>query len=587
MLEYGLRIQSAKAHVFELSLVIPAPEQTQRVSLPVWIPGSYLVREFSKHLSGLQAWQDGRARKIRQLDKCSWEIACDSNAGALELNWQVYAFDTSVRTAFLDQRRGFLNGTSAFLRVHGREDETVRLSVAKPHEPELHDWSVACALPCTKGDSQGFGTYKAANYDELVDSPIELGTFWRGRFRAAGVVHEFVVAGAPATFDGKRLLADTQRICEAEIAFWHGKNGKPPFKRYVFMLNAMSDAYGGLEHRASTALVCQRGDLPRKGEPAGEKLRSGYQTLLGLISHEYFHAWNVKRLRPAAFERYDYTQENYTELLWFFEGFTSYYDDLMLRRADLVDDQQYLALLAKNINAVQAMPGRLKQTVAQASFDAWIKYYRVDENTPNATVSYYTKGALVALCLDLTLRAQGKGSLDDVMRLLWQKHGGPVSEADIASAFKSISGRSYARELRAWVHSTADLPAEKLLRSAGVEMKHATATVEQQLGLKVAESASGVVVKTVLNESAAQRAGIAAGDELIAVNGWRLKTLKDWCLYVPTETSAELTLARDAMLLTVTLEMAHSPVARTARLTRLPEAKLKQQAVALRNWPRK
>ncbi len=232
-----------------------------------------------------------------------------------------------------------------------------------------------------------------SDYDELVDCPVEMGAFWSAHFTACGVAHRFVVAGAAPSFDGKRLLADTQQICETAIRFWHGK-GKPPIKNYLFMLNAVHDGYGGLEHRNSTALICARRDLPRTTAPA---VGEGYTTLLGLISHEYFHTWNVKRLRPAEFARYDYTQENYTELLWFFEGFTSYYDDLLLRRAGLIDDATYLKLLAKATNQVLQTPGRSVQTVAQASFDAWVKYYRQDENTPNATVSYYTKGALVAL----------------------------------------------------------------------------------------------------------------------------------------------------------------------------------------------
>ena len=206
------------------------------------------------------------------------------------------------------------------------------------------------------------------------------------------------------------------------------------------MLNVVDDNYGGLEHRASTALICGRRDLPRLGET---RTPEGYTTLLGLICHEYFHTWNVKRLRPAELARYDYTQENYTELLWFFEGFTSYYDDLLLRRADLIDDAAYLRLLNKALNQVLQAPGRLVQSVAEASFDAWVKYYRQDENTANATISYYTKGSLVALCFDLTLRAQGQ-SLDQALRAVWQRcSGGPMSEADFAQVLNEVSGRAW------------------------------------------------------------------------------------------------------------------------------------------------
>ncbi len=260
-------------------------------------------------------------------------------------------------------------------------------------------------------DRQGFGTYlAAANYDELADSPVEMGDFWSANFDVCGVPHRFVVSGATASFDGDKLIADTRAICETEMRFWHGdkigKRGGPaaPFDRYVFMLNAVDDGYGGLEHRHSTALICTRRDLPQIG---ARKQPDGYTTLLGLISHEYFHTWNVKRMRPAEFSRYDYARENYTRLLWLFEGFTSYYDDLLLRRADRIDDAAYLKLLNKTVNQVLQTPGRQVQSVADASFDAWVKYYRQDEQTANTTVSYYTKGALVALCFDLTL-AQGR-----------------------------------------------------------------------------------------------------------------------------------------------------------------------------------
>ena len=297
MISYRVEIADVHAHQFRVTLTVPQPAAQQRLSLPAWIPGSYLVREFARHLSQLQARQGSRELALQQLDKATWLAPCDGR-GALTVSYLVYAFDTSVRTAFLDAQRGFFNGTSTFLRVEGRE--------AEPHVLELRGlpagWRVGTALPAVKVDARGQGRYEAADYDELVDHPVELGDFWRGEFKAAGVPHEFIVAGALPDFDGERLLADARRICEAEIAFWHGRR-KPHFKRYVFMLNAVDDGYGGLEHRASTALIASRRDLPqRSGGKAGE-LSDGYVTLIGLISHEYFHTWNVKRLRPAEFAR--------------------------------------------------------------------------------------------------------------------------------------------------------------------------------------------------------------------------------------------------------------------------------------------
>jgi len=513
MITYQIAIDDLHAHSFQVTLTIPAPLAEQRFSLPVWIPGSYLVREFARHLSGLQARQGGKAVALQQLDKASWDVRCKAGA-ALTLSYRIYAFDTSVRAAFLDAQRGFFNGTSLCLRAEGFEDQPHRLVLdALPQ-----GWQVATSLPALKVNAAGRGTYVAADYDELVDHPVEMGTFWRGRFTARGVAHEFVVAGALPDFDGERLLADTRRLCEAQIDFWHGPKGKPPMAHYVFLLNAVDDGHGGLEHRASTALIAPRRNLPQRGKA---ETSEGYVSLLGLISHEYFHTWNVKRLRPAEFARYDYTRENYTGLLWFFEGFTSYYDDLFLRRTGLIDDERYLRLVAKTASGVLAAPGRQVQSVAQASFDAWVKYYRADENTPNATISYYTKGALVALALDLSLRAGGQGTLDDVMRQLWATSaGGPITEAQIAAALQSVGGRSFARELASWVHGTGDLPLRDLLAAAGVAWQHQAATLAQRLGVRVNESAlTGVKVSHVLSGGAAQACGLSAGDELLALDG--------------------------------------------------------------------
>lgn len=541
------RIEAADPHarLFTVTLTVAHPQEQQELSLPVWIPGSYLVREFSKNLQRLSA-QQGRRVPLLQLDKHRWRATCRTDR-PLVLTYEVCAYDSSVRTAWLDASRGFFNGTSVCLRVHGQEDAPHALEVAST--AATAHWSVATGLTPQSIDKRGFGVYAASHYDELVDCPVEMGTFWSGQFTACGVAHRFVVAGAAPSFDGKRLLADTQKICETAIRFWHGK-GKPPIKNYLFMLNAVHDGYGGLEHRNSTALICGRRDLPRTGEA---RASDGYTTLLGLISHEYFHTWNVKRLRPAEFSRYDYSQENYTELLWFFEGFTSYYDDLLLRRAGLIDDATYLKLLAKATNQVLQTPGRSVQTVAQASFDAWVKYYRQDENTPNATVSYYTKGSLVALCLDLTLRREGKTTLDDVMRALWKRcAGGPMTEADLRAELASLAGRSFDNELDQWVHSTAELPLAELLAAHGVALKPEQPQLAQRLGLRVTENHS-VQLKTVLRGGPAEKAGMAAGDEWLGLQvqgqGWRIARLEDVAFYAGAATQVTAVVARDGRLL--------------------------------------
>ncbi len=572
MITYRIELHDLHAHQFRVTLTVPAPAASQRLSLPVWIPGSYMVREFARHLSRLEAQQGNQAVALTQLDKTTWQAACKGRA-ALTLSYLVYAFDTSVRAAFLDASRGFFNGTSLCLRVEGRE--------AEPHAITLGElprgWQVATSMP-----AHAKGGYVAADYDESVDHPFEVGAFWCGAFEAHGVPHRFVVAGAWPGFDGERLIDDAKKICETQIGFWHGdKKPKPPFERYVFMLNAVDDGYGGLEHRASTALIAKRRDLPQQGVGV---MTEGYTTLLGLVSHEYFHAWNVKRLKPAELACIDYTRENHTPLLWFFEGFTSYYDDLLLLRAGLIDGPRYLRLIAKTINTVATTPGREVQSVAQASFDAWTKYYRSDENTPNATVSYYAKGSLVALALDLTLRAEGKATLDDVMRLLWQRsRGGPIDDSDIANALKRIGGRSYAQEIAAWVQGTDELPLAALLEAAGVAMTAEKAGYAAALGLRVLEGASSVQVKQVLAGSVAMRAGVSAGDELLAIDGWRIRRLDEAQQWLQPGRDFELLLVRDQRLLRVTLQPGHAAAAAPVVLTPADKPRARE-ATLRRAW---
>ncbi len=575
---YQVRLLDLHAHLFRVTLSVAEPAALQRLSLPVWIPGSYLVREFSKNLQRLRAHQGSREVALTQLDKCSWQAECDSRKPLL-LSYEVYAFDNSVRTAWLDASRGFFNGSSLFLQVQGQEQAPHRLELLA--DKSASDWQVATGLAPDKIKKNGFGSYLAANYDELVDCPVEMGRFWSGSFVACGVKHRFVVSGAPPGFDSARLLADTQKICEAEIRFWHGvkagarSGSKAPHQNYLFMLNAVGDGYGGLEHRNSTALICTRKDLPRLPNPALEASASrsgqagaacrpdGYVTLLGLISHEYFHTWNVKRLRPAEFATYDYGRENYTQLLWFFEGFTSYYDDLLLRRAGLIDDKTYLKLLGKTINQVQQTPGREVQSVAQASFDAWTRYYRQDENTPNATVSYYTKGALVALCLDLSLRQLGRTTLDAVMTALWQRcQGAAMTEDDLLRVLADLSGRSFDAELARWVHGTTDLPLKKLLEGQGISVHEEPAPLAQRLGLRVSEG-TGIQIKGVLRGCAAEQAGFAAGDEWLGIevgpaksaSQWRLTALDDLLLYAGTASKIGALVARDKHIYQLSLTL--------------------------------
>ncbi|WP_179403156.1 M61 family metallopeptidase [Burkholderia guangdongensis] len=531
-IRYSIVPKDPAAHLFEVTVTVADPDPAgQRFSLPVWIPGSYLVREFARNIVTLAAFNEaGRKVRIEKTDKHTWQAA--PTKGELTLRYDVYGWDLSVRSAYLDDGGGFFNGTAVFLSVAGREDARCDVDIAKPAGDAFRRWRVATALPEARGTKRyAFGAYRASNYDELVDHPVTFGEFELATFDAHGVQHDVAIAGRVARLDMERLCADLKRVCEAQIALFEPKSKQAPMARYVFMTQAVSDGYGGLEHRASTALICNRTDLPVKGRPDTSE---GYRTYLGLCSHEYFHTWNVKRIKPAAFAPYDLTKENYTSLLWLFEGFTSYYDDLMLVRSGLMSQDEYFAALGRTVGGVLRGSGRLKQSVAESSFDAWIKYYRQDENAANAIVSYYTKGSLVALAFDLAIRGQTRNrkSLDDVMRLLWQRFGRDfyrgnaigVGEGEVEQLIEEATGVALGRLFDDAVRGTRDLPLAELLEPFGV-------TLAPDLGAKGAQPKPSIgarlrggadcTLAAVYEGGAAHRAGLSAGDTLIALDGLR------------------------------------------------------------------
>lgn len=529
VIRYTIVPKDPVGHLFAVSLGVDRPSRTgQQFTLPAWIPGSYMIREFARNIVRIRAECKGAKVALKKIDKHTWQAApCD---GPLTLHYEVYAWDLSVRAAHLDQTHGFFNGTSVFLRVLGQEHVSHTVDICRPEGEAYRDWRVATALPELKAKRYGFGTYIAADYDELIDHPVEMGAFALATFKAHGVPHDIVITGRVPNLDLPRLTTDLKKICETQIALFEPKSKRAPIQRYVFMTLAVGDGYGGLEHRASTALICSRADLPVIGQ---EKMSDGYRTYLGLCSHEYFHTWNVKRIKPAAFAPYDLQVENYTSLLWLFEGFTSYYDDLMLVRAGVIDETAYFKLLAKTVNSVLRGSGRSKQSVAESSFDAWVKYYRQDENAPNAIVSYYTKGSLVGLALDLHIRAQSKGrkSLDDVMRALWQRYGRDfyrngggrgVAEAEVEAFFDEVTGLSLKRTLRKFVHGTDDLPLPPLLSKIGVTWTNPRENAKPSLGVRTTKDGNDCKLANVYEGGVAHAAGLSAGDVLMAIDGLRV-----------------------------------------------------------------
>jgi predicted metalloprotease with PDZ domain len=529
-ISYTIAAKDPATHMFQVTMTIEAPAaEGQVLVLPAWIPGSYMIREFSRNIVQIRAEASGQPVELSKLDKHSWQAApCK---GKLTVHYEVYAWDLSVRAAHLDQTHGFFNGTSVFLRAVGQEGDPHVVDIQRPAHEAAAKWRVATALKELKARRYGFGTYVAQDYDELIDSPVEMGTFEMASFKALGVQHDVVFTGRVPNLDIARVCADLKQICETQIAFFEPRTKKAPMDRYVFMTMVVGDGYGGLEHRASTALFCSRADLPTTAQK-GKEPSEGYMKFLGLCSHEYFHTWNVKRIKPAVFAPYDYQAENYTPLLWLFEGFTSYYDDLMLVRAGQLSEEGYFKMLGKTVGAVLRGSGRTKQSVADSSFDAWGKYYRQDENSANAIVSYYAKGSLIGLALDLTIRAKtnGKRSLDDIMRALWQKFGRDfyngkprgVTPEDVEALFDNVAGFKLKTFFDKYIRGTEDVPLAKLLPQFGVSYKDERKSSKPGLDVNIGREGADCKLSAVHDGGAAQKAGLSANDLLVAIDGLRV-----------------------------------------------------------------
>jgi predicted metalloprotease with PDZ domain len=534
--EYHVSLEQANANLFNVTCKISDPkERTLNLSLPAWIPGSYLIRDFAKNIVHINATENSIDVPLTKIDKDSWSIKTTKNP--IEVNYQIYARDQSVRAAYLDQYRGFFNGTSLFLKVKELENDNHDVIINKPKWlSRSNDWRVATAMQAKRIKADGFGTYTSPSYDSLIEHPFEIGDFKKTTFKVKNVPHEIVVTGLD-NVDLERLRRDIKKIVETQSDFWEDL----PIDRYTFLVNAVTDGYGGLEHTHSTALICSTKDLPTKMTPRSE-YADDYVTFLGLCSHEYFHLWNVKRLKPKALSPYDLSKENYTELLWAFEGITSYYDDLFLVRAGLITKERYFSLLAKTVTTVERNKGRKKQTLSESSFYAWTKFYKQDENAINAISSYYTKGSLAALCLDLTIRKQTKNkkSLDDVMRDLWEKYGATgvgVPENGVEKIAAQIAGANLNKFFNNAIRSTNELPLKALLKTVhlnlvfrrsknaddrgGYESDSPIKSSEKRhdIGIICKSTGQGMVVKQVIEGGAAQCAGINPADIVIAIDG--------------------------------------------------------------------
>ncbi|WP_436899214.1 M61 family metallopeptidase [Acinetobacter gyllenbergii] len=508
MLHYQIEFDDYRQHLIHVTLRFLA-NPNQELWLPTWIPGSYLIREFSKHIESVKASDEaGRLLSIKKTEKNCWRLF-NTDHELITVEYDVYAYDLSVRGAYVDQTRLYVNPACVCLGLKDQEQAPCEVEIFLPDE--LKHFKIATGLP-NKSLVKGRFTLKSDNYDQLIDSPFELAEQSRFSFEANGIPHEFVISGKHTT-NLSRLEADIQKICQTEINMF----GSAPFQNYTFMTMATGNSYGGLEHCNSTSLITPRDDLPKADE--AEEPSKDYQRFLGLCSHEYFHSWLVKFIRPENFANYDLHQEAYTSLLWIFEGFTSYYDDLILLRSGVISQKSYLDLLKAQIDRYLQNPGRFVQSVAESSFDAWIKFYRQDENSNNAGTSYYNKGSLVALCLDLGLRLRGS-NLDALMRRLYEntQNGIQVNDRTIFELCHELTGDNWIEQINHLINTTDELPLDQLFPEFGLSynLKNDKAL---PFGLKVVDKAEGVVVQQVRRESAAALAGLSANDVIIAIDG--------------------------------------------------------------------
>lgn len=494
--------------------------------LPSWIPGSYLLREFARHIVAITASDDGAPVDLEQTAKGSW--VARGCKGPLTVNATIHAFDLSVRGAWFDRERAFFNGTALFLLPAGKEEEAVELVLEQPQGEFADGWRVATAMAAVERDAQGFGRYHAANYDELIDHPFEIGHHAVVSFEAAGVPHRFVVTGR-IDADLDRLATDLTQLCAEQIEFF----GRPaPFDNYTFLGLAVGNGYGGLEHRASTSLIFRRADLPKVGDTGVSR---EYQRLLGLCSHEYFHSWHVKLSKPAAFAPYRLDRRNHTQLLWVFEGITSYYQELFLLRAGLLGTDAFLRRIGETLTRVYRVPGRFRQSLADSSFNAWDRLYKPEPDSINSGVSYYSKGAQVALALDLLLRRDTDVSLDDVVIALWKRFGATgigLPEDGFEQLVADIAGQAFEGFFDQAIRGTDDPDLETLLAAAGVRLQFrardsasdagGTASTQANppasLGAAWEKHGAGLRLLAVYDDQPAQAAGLAPGDIIVALD---------------------------------------------------------------------
>ncbi len=514
LMYYQVAMGEPESHLFEVQMQISIEQLISQgfnagvldLKMPVWTPGSYLVREYARHLQELQVFdRDEQLVSACKVAKNHWQILIQ-NVNEITIKYRIFASELTVRTNHLDGTHGYFNGAALFLYIPDYESHPISVEIVPPP-----DWKVTTVLPKLP---ESENTFIAENFDVLVDSPFEMGQHQTYSFEADGKSHEIAIWGK-GNADVEKMIPDFQKIIETESKLFGGL----PYNHYLFLLHLSGSGYGGLEHKACCSL-----NYPRFSFRNPEK----YNRFLQLVAHEFFHLWNVKRIRPKALETFDYQGENYTPSLWFCEGTTSYYDLLIPLRAKLYDAESFLKGLSKDITRLQTTRGRLIQPLNESSWDAWIKLYRRDANSDNNQISYYLKGQLVSLLLDLLIRDRHnhQRSLDDVMVKMWQQFGQPeigYTPNELKKVIESVAQTDLTDFFERYIYGTEELPLNQYLETVGLQLKAETTETAPTTGLKVVSEAGVEKIKFVEAGSPGEAAGVESGDELLAVNGFRIK----------------------------------------------------------------
>lgn len=552
LLVYTVGMPHPESHLFVVTLQIQQwSEPTLTLKMPVWTPGSYLVREYARHLQSFSAQGNsavdrkklaaGQTLDWQKVAKNHWLVQTPDQT-QITITYTVFANELTVRTNHLDTTHGYFNGAALFFYIPGREKEPIQVTIAPPKP----DWIVSTPLEPIPHKAL---TYQAADFDTLVDSPFEIGKHSRHKFTAGGKPHELAIWG-DGNPEPEKIIQDTQKIIEVESQIFGGL----PYDYYLFILHLTANSFGGLEHKNSCSLI-----YSRFGFRSPEK----YQSFMQLVAHEFFHLWNIKRIRPKALEVFDYEQENYTPSLWFSEGTTSYYDLLIPLRAGIYDTKTFLNKLSKEITRLRNTPGRLLQSVSESSFDAWIKLYRRDAQSDNSQISYYLKGELVSLLLDLLIRLRhhNQRSLDDVMRSLWQQFGQPeigFTPQDLQQIISEVAGLELTDFYRHYIDGVEELPLEEYLAPFGLQVVSSGDQTVPHLGMTIKTEGGHEMIKFVETGSPAQLVGIDPGDELLAIDGVRVSAehLSDRLRDYQAGDILKLTLFHGDLLRTVLLTLA-------------------------------